>query len=86
MTQIERAFTVTYRWWRSNKKAIKKAHVEALEETAMSQIRRMMAQGFLEGELSDNIHMVASDPPDGIEYCGRWWIRNHDVDLNGKLK
>ena len=63
---------ITYRWWRSDKKAIKPAHVEALEETAMDRIVDQMREGSTSGELNDNIHMTARDPDDGIEYSGYW--------------
>lgn len=76
MKQLEVKQAITYRWWRNDKKPIKPAHVEALKETAMERIAKMMADGYTSGELSDCIHMskwvgvVAWN--DGVEYTG-WW-------------
>jgi protein tyrosine phosphatase (PTP) superfamily phosphohydrolase (DUF442 family) len=74
MKQMERQVNITYRWWRSDKKEIKPAHVEALEETAMDRIRDQMENGCTSGELCDNIHMTSRDPEDGIEYSGHWEV------------
>jgi hypothetical protein len=76
MKQMERKVNITYKWWRSDKKAIKPAHVEALEETAMDRIRDQMGKGCTSGELTDNIHMTSRDPDDGIEYSGSWKVAN----------
>lgn len=72
MKQFECNKTITYRWWRSNKQDIKPEHVTALEESADNRIAEMMAQGYLGGELNDNIHMTDDDSEDGEEYTG-WW-------------
>lgn len=69
--QMERKITITYRWWRDSTKMVKPAHIEALEESAMTQIQKLMGEGCTSGELNDNIHM-RGDPEDGIEYSG-WW-------------
>ena len=79
MKQMTRKITITYRWWRSDrKKAIKPAHVEALEETAEDRIQEMMGRGCREGELSDSIHMTHRDPADGVEYDGYWQVEKKD--------
>jgi hypothetical protein len=75
MKQMERKVSITYRWWRSDKKAIKPAHVEALEEIAMVRIREQMADGYNSGKLFDNIRMTSRDPEDGIEYSGSWEVQ-----------
>ena len=72
MKQLEVTKRVTYRWWRGDKKDIAPEHVPALEERAAERIAEMTAQGYIGGELNDNIHMTADDPQDGVEYSG-WW-------------
>lgn len=72
MKQLERKITISYRWWRKNGKDIVLEHVFALEEMAMNRIQEMMPQGYVSGELNDNIHMTDNDPKDGVEYNGHW--------------
>ena len=74
MKQMKRKITITYRWWRTDGKAIKPAHVEALEERAEEQVQEMMGKGCREGELTDNIHMTDHDPEDGVGYEGFWQV------------
>ena len=69
---MTRKISITYSWWRNDKKRIKAAHVEALEESAVDRITEQMREGVLAGELHDNIRMTDRDPADGIEYTG-WW-------------
>jgi hypothetical protein len=73
--QLERRITITYRWWRSSQGEIKKHHIEALEESAMDRIMEMIKQGYTSGELKDNIHILARDPMDGVEYSGYWEMK-----------
>lgn len=74
MKQLERTQEITYRWWRTDGKPIKKEHIEALEESAEERISDMRKQGYSSGELNDNIRMTDNDPEDGIEYSGHWSI------------
>lgn len=74
MKQMERKISITYRWWRDDNKAIKPAHIVALEETAEDKVLKMVGEGYREGELHDNIHMTANDPEDGIAYAGYWEV------------
>jgi hypothetical protein len=76
MKQIEHTVTINYKWWRENGKKVKPAHVGALDETAMTRIAEMMNQGYVEGTLSDNIHMISLDPEEGVEYRGWWEVKN----------
>mgnify|MGYP001566593834 FL=1 len=71
-TQIERKINITYRWWRDDEKEIDTRHAEALEETAQNMIFQMMIEGYMSGELNDNVHMNDNDPKDGVTYNG-WW-------------
>jgi len=67
--------TIGYRWCRPNGEDIIQNHIEALDETATERINEMMSQGFVAGQLHDNIHMTDSDVENGeqgIEYKG-WW-------------
>ncbi len=75
MKTLEHTVAINYKWWRKNGKKIKPEHVEALDETAMTRISEMMNQGYVEGNLSDNIHMIDSDPEDGVEYGGWWEVK-----------
>ena len=72
MKQLECTIKITYRWWRK-KGDIKPEHIEALKESAEERIAEMRAQGFLHGELHDNIRMTEKDGEDGVEYTG-WWV------------
>jgi hypothetical protein len=78
MKQMERKIEITYRWWRTDKKTIKTAHVEALEEAAMDRIKKMMGEDYTSGELCDNIHMTDDDPEDGVGYSGWWEVKQSD--------
>ena len=69
---MKRKIIINYRWRRIDGKRVKPAHREALEETAREQINKMMARGFVAGELHDCIHMTPTDPEDGITYIGHW--------------
>lgn len=72
MAEISRRYIISYRWWNNDIETISPEHREALDETAESQIAVMLKDGFTSGELNDNIHMIDSDPEDGITYRG-WW-------------
>ena len=41
----------------------------------MKRIFDMINQDYVSGELNDNIHMIDSDPEDGVEYMGWWTIK-----------
>ena len=76
MKEMTVAFTISYRWWRTDKENdILPHHVDCLKETAEARIGEMTAQGFTSGELHDNIFMEDTDienGEDGISYRG-WW-------------
>lgn len=70
--QIERKITISW-WWRNNDlDEIDPEHAEALDESARERIFKMIKEGYVQGELHDNIHMHDSDPEDGVDYHG-WW-------------
>ena len=71
--QIERKISITYRWWNNSIDKIDAEHIKALEESAQDRISYMMVNGFVSGELHDNIS-VNNDTEDGIEYSGYWEI------------
>jgi len=72
MKIFEKSFTINYKWYRNNGEDIKPDHVEALEESAMNQIKKMLAEEYVRGQLLDNIKMDDTDGEDGVEYIG-WW-------------
>ena len=74
MLQIKREKTISYRWWRSDGEDVDPAHVEALVESADDRIAQMMKEGFVSGELCDNI-CSETDNEDGVEYSGWWEVR-----------
>ena len=73
MKQMKRKMIITYRWWRNDGKEINPSHVEALEETAMNRIKKMMEEWYTSGELCDIIH----DSLDlkGRVYTGHWEVK-----------
>jgi hypothetical protein len=75
MQTLERIVTIHYNWRRENGKKVKPEHVEALDETATTHIFEMMNKGYSSGLLSDNIHMIDSDPESGVEYRGWWEVK-----------
>lgn len=61
--------TTSFNWWNANdtideSTAIPLKHCPQLKESAMSRINEMLAEGYLDGELLDEI--------EGINYRG-WW-------------
>jgi hypothetical protein len=75
MKQMTRRINILYRWWRTDDKAIKPGHLEALEESAQDRIKEQMSAGNTSGELCDTIRMTDRDGEDGIEYRGYWEMR-----------
>ena len=75
MKQLEVTQTITYRWWRSDKKPVKKVHIEALKESAMERIGSQIKEGYTSGELNDLIHMTDRDGEDGVQYTGWWEVK-----------
>ena len=71
MKQLEGKILITYRWWRSGGREIVSDHVDALKERALDRIMPLLGNGYIEGELYDNISMT-DDDENGVEYLG-WW-------------
>ncbi len=67
----------TYKWWREDGKEIKDTHVDALKETAETEIHFGLAHGSKCGELLDNIYMDETDGENGIDYRGCWMCENN---------
>jgi len=74
---IEKLVTMTWELSDQNSAvtAIPDEHIPALDEKGME----LVSQQFLKdvstaGTLTDNIHMLPSDPDDGIAYTGTWQI------------
>lgn len=72
MAEISKSYQISYRWWNNEVATIPPGHRAALDETAEEMIAGMLKAGYTSGELCDNIHMLDTDPEDGIEYRG-WW-------------
>lgn len=49
-----------------------------LEEAAMKRIIEMLEEGYLSGELFENIRLPSDDSDDGVEFQGGWDL----VDVN----
>lgn len=73
--QTTKITTIHYEWWQSNGMGEPKPeHVEALKERAEDEIiPAQMAQGMVEGELTDNVRM-AGEPEEGTDYRGYWRV------------
>ncbi|KXS54998.1 MAG: hypothetical protein AWU57_594 [Marinobacter sp. T13-3] len=54
-------------------------HEEALQESGVERALKMINEGYTQGELIDNIHMLDTDPEDGVEYRG-WWTLSVERD------
>ena len=78
---MERKITLEYNWYRDDAEDVKPEHIEALEESADSRIREMMAEGYTSGELLDDVRMSDADGEDGISYSG-WWSCSMEVISN----
>lgn len=85
MAEITKEINIKYRWWNHDLESIDAWHVEALAEAALERISEMMADGFTNGDLNDNIRMDDTDPEYGIEYNG-WWEVKEAIDATDLLE
>lgn len=73
---MSRVVLIDYYWrCQSFKKGIPNELAEALDESAMERILEMMAEGYVSGELNDNVNLDIPNrktPEDGWE-CSGWW-------------
>lgn len=72
MTQFKKQLTIS--WRSANNEPIPEKHQEALEESGFKRAGEMIDQGYLSGELKDNIRMTDDDPEDGVSYFGHWEV------------
>ena len=75
MKEYKKQITINYRWNRPSGEDIIEDHIEALDESAQDSVIAMMKDGYVSGELNDNIFMNDSDienGEEGISYRG-WW-------------
>ena len=74
---MEKEITISFNWYSNDNRdaEIKKNHQEALEESAMERIGAMMKEGYVEGELHDNVRMDDEDGEDGVSYQGWWSVK-----------
>ena len=79
MKSLKKTITIHYNWHRNDGKDINEEHFGALEETAEEEIRNRMMDGYISGELNDNIKMLDDDPEDGVSYSG-WWEGNNESE------
>lgn len=79
---MKRKLEIKYEWRLNNPEAfnvkgndVLKRHEEFLEESAMERISTMLSEGYLCGELHDNIVSCDEDEKvDGASYSGHWKI------------
>ena len=57
----------------------KQSHLDALNESAMERITECLKEGYVSGELIDNIYM---DDEDGVEYSGWWTLKTLDSTVD----
>jgi len=50
----------------------------ALEDAAMERISAMLKEGYLSGELIENIRLPSDDSDDGVEFQGAWDLTEVD--------
>lgn len=55
------------------------SHLDALNESAMERITECLKEGYVSGELIDNIYM---DDEDGVEYSGWWTLKTLDSTVD----
>ena len=81
---MRREVTISYNWEKQgdgkDDGTIKPKHQEALEESAMDRISKMMKEGYSSGELFDCVRFGDEDGEDGIEYSGSWDITTKNID------
>ncbi len=75
-------------WWRcgSFKNGIPPKLAEALDESAKERIAEMLKEGYLSGELNDNVAIDIPGhrmPRDGYE-CSGWWTSKEEDDNQPK--
>jgi hypothetical protein len=78
---IEKLVTMTWELSDQNSEvtSIPEEHIPALDEKGMELVSRQFLNDVsTAGTLTDNIHMLLSDPDDGIAYTGSWQI----TDIN----
>lgn len=70
---MKRKLTISYEWSQADGSEVLAHHVPYLEESAFDRIQEMIGAGYVQGQLSDNIHSQ-EDPEDheGTDYKG-WW-------------
>ena len=75
MRTLRGGVNISWEFNRDDGRAIKKAHVGALNDHAQELAIRMVREGYREGELGLNVHSSrGGDPLEGVEYSG-WWRR-----------
>ena len=72
MGSFKEKITIKFNWWTDDEEVIDSKHREMLIVSAWESITKMLGDGYIEGKLSDYVHIHDSDPEDGIEYNG-WW-------------
>jgi hypothetical protein len=73
MNEISCKLSISYKWWRNDKKAINKKHKEYLDMRAMQIIQMQMRDGIIQGHMFDNI-ITTKFPIVGIFYSGHWKV------------
>ncbi|EPQ9499874.1 hypothetical protein ACUYQI_000579 [Salmonella enterica subsp. enterica serovar Braenderup] len=70
---MKRKLTISYEWSKTDGSDVEAHHVPYLEESAFERIREMIGDGYVKGQLSDNLHTQEdTDDHEGTDYHG-WW-------------
>ena len=73
---MKRKLTIEYHWNLSDfDDNVKPEVIEALEESAVEKIMKMIGEGYYQGELNDNMRLFDDDPEDGFNYYGWWSVK-----------
>ncbi|KXS55055.1 MAG: hypothetical protein AWU57_558 [Marinobacter sp. T13-3] len=65
--------------WNTEGMDLPAGHEDALKESGIERALSMANEGYVQGELNDNIHMNDDDPEEGVEYHG-WWSLSVERD------
>lgn len=68
MRQLQKEYTTVFRWWNVDGEEIPNEHLFKLNNSAEERIQEMKKDGFIEGELHDEI--------DEVVYQGWWRIKD----------
>jgi len=80
MATFNMDYTIDIKWWSdevSDSEIQHGRYHEHLIESGFAKAVEMIKEGFVEGELSDNIRAFISDPEDGVNFSGYWKLKKN---------